>query len=124
MNKLKEIYYGWKYYLFPPKISIQNLFSDRLAICNICEYNLCGICQACGCVIKAKTQSPTTLCPENKWQPIVYEYQGVEFIKLTDLEAPLAELAATYPKVEVPDLDSEAIKLEDWTNLLKEQAKL
>lgn len=42
------------------------LYNHRLDICNQCEENIKGICDKCGCVLKAKTKS-NSKCPLNKW---------------------------------------------------------
>ena len=48
----------------------------RLAICNCCKHNNDGICELCGCILKAKTRVDFPLdengksidgCPEKKW---------------------------------------------------------
>lgn len=48
----------------------------RMNICNQCEHNKKGICQICGCILKAKTRVDFPLdkngisidgCPEKKW---------------------------------------------------------
>lgn len=50
--------------------------SVRLGICNKCEHNKGGICQLCGCILKAKVRvdfmeddDGITIdgCPERKW---------------------------------------------------------
>jgi len=47
-----------------------------MAICNECEHNKDGICDHCGCILKAKTRVDFDLdengksidgCPEQKW---------------------------------------------------------
>ena len=49
---------------------------ERLAICNCCKHNNKGICEICGCVLKAKVRVDFPLdengksidgCPEKKW---------------------------------------------------------
>ena len=49
---------------------------ERLAICNQCIHNKDGICEICGCVLKAKVRVDFPLdengksidgCPEKKW---------------------------------------------------------
>jgi len=47
-----------------------------MAICNKCEHNKHGICELCGCILKAKTRVDFILdnngitidgCPKRKW---------------------------------------------------------
>ena len=49
---------------------------DRLKICNACTHNKSGICELCGCIIKAKVRVnypedkngiSIEGCPEKKW---------------------------------------------------------
>lgn len=49
---------------------------ERLEICSECEYNDNGVCNICGCILKAKTRVNFSLdengksidgCPEKKW---------------------------------------------------------
>lgn len=55
---------GWYNWLFtkPNEETIR-----RRKICGECEYNKKGICQICGCVLKAKTASPNEKCLKGKW---------------------------------------------------------
>jgi hypothetical protein len=54
----------------------RELVKKRLNICNNCEHNKHGICELCGCILKAKTRVDFPLdennksidgCPEKKW---------------------------------------------------------
>jgi len=56
---------------------IEEIASDRKAICNACEYiskECLGLitecCSACGCSLKFKTRSLESSCPKNKWPSI------------------------------------------------------
>lgn len=51
-------------------------YKDRMEVCNGCEHNVHGICELCGCVLKAKVRVDFMLdeegksidgCPERKW---------------------------------------------------------
>lgn len=73
-NKFKEIFDGWKNVLFTDE-EIEILSAERMAICNECpfkeEVDLMGlrneICGECWCPLKAKTRSPESKCPKDKW---------------------------------------------------------
>lgn len=61
---------GWWNYVF--KINLRNA-TERQAVCMSCKHYTkkttfkgykCGLC---GCDIKAKTASPSSKCPINKW---------------------------------------------------------
>ncbi|WQJ53314.1 MAG: hypothetical protein [Wendovervirus sonii] len=48
----------------------------RISICNECKYNKKGICELCGCIIKAKARVDFDIdedgksidgCPDKKW---------------------------------------------------------
>ena len=54
----------------------KQIYKDRMKICNNCEHNVHGICELCGCVLKAKVRVDFMLdkedksidgCPERKW---------------------------------------------------------
>lgn len=66
--KFKYIIQGYFYWFLSLFKNLKNkkLYSYRLSICNECEHNKKGICDKCGCVVKAKTKSDS-LCPINKW---------------------------------------------------------
>lgn len=74
INNIIEGYITW----FTEKITgkSKQLYKDRMAICQNCEYNIHGICKLCGCVLKAKTKVDFIIddegksidgCPERKW---------------------------------------------------------
>lgn len=48
----------------------------RMSVCKCCEHNIHGICQLCGCILKAKVRVDFMLdkdglsiggCPKKKW---------------------------------------------------------
>lgn len=54
----------------------KQIYKNRMEICNNCEHNVHGICELCGCVLKAKVRVDFMLdkedksidgCPERKW---------------------------------------------------------
>ena len=54
----------------------KQIYKDRMDICNRCEHNVHGICELCGCVLKAKVRVDFMLdeedksidgCPKRKW---------------------------------------------------------
>lgn len=70
MNRMEEIFKAWKI-AFNPNEKQAALASDRIQICNECEFKKerpiihCG---ACGCALKAKIFSPViSACPKGKW---------------------------------------------------------
>lgn len=66
--KIKYIIQGYFYWFISKFKELKNhkLYSNRLDICEKCEENKKGICDKCGCVIKAKTKSDSQ-CPLKKW---------------------------------------------------------
>lgn len=67
MNKLLEIYEGWKNYVFSNK-KVEELAKKRMEICVKCdkltERNYCGLC---GCYMPAKVRSRKSNCVAEKW---------------------------------------------------------
>jgi hypothetical protein len=53
----------WKY-LFMPKYEGAEI---RMEICKVCDFYKGGICTACGCILKVKTNDETQKCPEDLW---------------------------------------------------------
>ncbi len=77
---LQNIFYiieGYSKWLFDIVTFKENRLSKkRMAICNKCEHNKHGICELCGCILKAKTRVDFILdnngitidgCPKRKW---------------------------------------------------------
>lgn len=69
-----EGYCRWLYDIITGRTKA--LSKERLDICNQCEYNKNGICDICGCILKAKVRVKFDLdengksidgCPEKKW---------------------------------------------------------
>jgi len=72
MSKLDDIANGYgnlakdKLGLLTKKQS--KLFSNRMAICQACEFKTeLGRCRKCGCVLTAKTKCEDCKCPADKW---------------------------------------------------------
>ena len=82
---LKQIIEGFKNYNFPSEES-EKIAMERAAVCASCEFanpnhpfrkllddnrieTINGLgCKKCGCLLSAKTRSPLSSCPENKWK--------------------------------------------------------
>lgn len=66
--KLKYIIQGWFHLILSKfkELKYSKLYKSRLDICNSCDKNKNGICDVCGCYLKAKTKSDS-LCPIGKW---------------------------------------------------------
>ena len=67
-NILEEIFIGWKNLIFENE-AIEVVAKERMRICveecdQLNEYNAC---KQCGCYMPAKTRSPQSFCPLNKW---------------------------------------------------------
>lgn len=69
-----EGYLKWFFDIITGKTA--KLSKERLFICNECQYNKNGICELCGCILKAKVRVDFMLdennisidgCPERKW---------------------------------------------------------
>lgn len=68
MDKLTEIYAGWKNYVFPNE-QVEKEAKRRMEICVDCfkfKTNN-NFCQACGCYMPAKVRSLKSRCPLRKW---------------------------------------------------------
>lgn len=83
-NKIKEITEGWKNYMFENP-AVEEVAKDRAEVCGECPEPTNGIfkvfdnqtikfkdvegliCSKCGCPLSAKTRSPNSVCPLNKW---------------------------------------------------------
>ena len=67
INKLQEIYNGWKNYAFPSE-KVEELAKTRVKLCVECDKlkknNTCGIC---GCFMLAKTKLKHMSCPKGFW---------------------------------------------------------
>lgn len=67
MNKLSEIYSGWKNMTIKNP-EIEELAKNRAKICIACEkLRNNKTCKICGCYIPAKVRSPKSRCPLTKW---------------------------------------------------------
>lgn len=68
LKKLKQILEGWSKRLLGIKTNYE---ADRLAICEICDTNIDGVCSkelgGCNCSIKAKVKCKGCKCPLSKW---------------------------------------------------------
>lgn len=77
---IKDIFYiieGYSkllFYMLTGKT--RKLYKRRYNICQLCEHNKSGICDLCGCIIKAKVKVDYLVdnegitidgCPEHKW---------------------------------------------------------
>lgn len=82
MNKIEEIFKSWGI-KFNPNDSQSELASNRLEICESCEFKSDAVikhCTVCGCALKAKIYSPVVgSCPKGKWDKIdkVYESKNM-----------------------------------------------
>ena len=77
---IKHIFYiiagysVWAWNIISGKTKYQA--KERISICNCCVHNKDGICEICGCILKAKVRVDFPLdengksidgCPEKKW---------------------------------------------------------
>jgi hypothetical protein len=117
MIKIRNIIEGWINRFRKLHPAKQQLFDDRLKVCEPCEMLKAGICTACGCVVKAKTKSVDEECPENKWLPIMYEQNGIRFIDIDEIPAPYTfrEFGKWHKPNYIPEItDCNAISWDDW----------
>ena len=120
-NKVRSIYYGWRN-AFLSRIGwvrpeLESLFDDRLAICNACEHKTAGVCTLCGCPVKKKTKSIMEECPDGRWNPPVYEHNGIQFIVVSDIPEPIRSDFRNWLRGgQMPVLPnvSEAAYVSDW----------
>ena len=81
MNKIEEIFKSWNI-SFDPNNKQSKLASQRIEICNSCEFkrttlkvNTCGVC---GCLLKGKIFSPVvSACPKGKWDEIAQKMYNI-----------------------------------------------
>jgi len=67
MNRLSEIYMGWKNYVFLNP-QVEELAKKRIEICINCDKLLNNnSCVLCGCYMPAKVRSLKSKCQLNKW---------------------------------------------------------
>jgi rubredoxin len=78
MNKIQEIFTAWAI-SFDPNQEQSELASERIAICNECEFKATTPiihCSLCGCALRAKIFTPlkgnevTPTCPQHKWKEV------------------------------------------------------
>jgi hypothetical protein len=67
--KIKYILQGYFYWFISlfGKLKNHKLYEKRMNICKECDKNKEGVCEICGCVLKAKTKSDS-VCPLEKWK--------------------------------------------------------
>ena len=77
MSKLEEIFIGWKNLIFENE-KLEEIAKERIRICveecktvdgsnGLTEHSTCKVC---GCYMPAKTRSPQSSCPLNKWRAV------------------------------------------------------
>jgi len=67
MNRLQEIFKGWKNYMFPNK-DIEEIAKTRMEICIGCDkLSDRNYCDICGCYMPAKVRSIKSKCDDKKW---------------------------------------------------------
>lgn len=67
MNRLSEIFEGWKNFTFP-NADVEKVAKKRMEICvNCTNLNQRNICRLCGCYMPAKVRSPKSHCRIQKW---------------------------------------------------------
>ena len=73
MNKIEEIFHSWNIALDPNQQQTE-LASERIKICNECEFKKTipiTYCGECGCALKGKIFSPVKgACPKSKWDEV------------------------------------------------------
>lgn len=123
---IKNIIIGWlnRFRSIPP---VQKaLFDDRLKTCmsNECGMLALGICTACGCPVKSKTKVLDEECPENMWNPVLYERDGIEFIDTNQLPLKVASslelwMIETDKVYLMPCNDEDSLYFLSWENWLE-----
>ena len=78
--KLKLIWQGWSNFIIDKisDIKYKKYFDERYNICKTCPNNLNGICKLCGCIIKMKTMSEDSECPDGKWFNIQHTLEEIK----------------------------------------------
>jgi hypothetical protein len=73
MNKAQEIFTAWRIALDPNNTQSE-LASERIQICNECEFKATIPvihCSVCKCALKGKIFSPVKgACPKGKWEEV------------------------------------------------------
>lgn len=89
----KQIYEGWRNKVIPPanlRKTIQDVSSERLAICNNCVYHSKNHntpmrpdahCTDCGCNLDAKSKCLSCECPRKKWGKLDISYEEEQVLK-------------------------------------------
>lgn len=85
--KIKNIIEGWKNWFHKRSPAEEALFDVRLKQCqsNECGKLLLNVCTACGCPVATKVRALDEECPENMWEPILYEENGIHFFDSEEL---------------------------------------
>lgn len=83
-----------------------------------------GICTACGCPVKSKTKVLDEECPENMWNPVLYERDGIEFIDTNQLPLKVASslelwMIETDKVYLMPCNDEDSLYFLSWENWLE-----
>lgn len=67
---MNEIFEGWLNLIFKDE-KVETLAKNRLEICYTCSIRVDNKCSrskgGCGCVLSAKTRSPSSKCPKGYW---------------------------------------------------------
>ena len=73
MNKIQEIFTAWAI-SFDPNEMQSELASERIQICDSCEFKATDPiihCSICKCALRAKIFSPVKgACPQGKWEEV------------------------------------------------------
>ena len=93
MNKFKEIYNGWKNYIFQ-KSNVEVIAKYRQSICSDCEHLKLGVCVKCGCPNVGKVRSLSSFCPIGKWSAV------------EDNNVATVEISNDYPSVPMDNFRS------------------
>lgn len=51
----------------PEQRASDELYAERLAVCQECEYLVSGLCRACGCYVEIRALTAARKCPYEKW---------------------------------------------------------
>lgn len=51
----------------PEQRAEEDLYRDRLTVCERCSYLQEGLCGACGCFVELRAATRRQICPYQKW---------------------------------------------------------
>lgn len=67
MKRLFRFIWALAKYLLVGKTVSEEIYQNRITVCNNCTFLKDNKCTVCGCNVKVKAKWDTEVCPKNKW---------------------------------------------------------